>query len=263
MTDYKKLMRNPKNPLVFFDMEQKGKKLGRMVMELYADVTPKCAENFRCLCTGEKGNGRKGKPLHYKGSKFHRCIQGFMIQGGDFTNGNGTGGESIYGLKFRDENFKIKHNEIGQLSMANAGPNTNGSQFFITTSTPAYLNGKHTVFGKVIQGYGVATAIEKTRTNSNDAPLSPVVIADCGMVENVQKAQPSAKEKVKRGREQEAPVKKIRKDEGGARKEVPAKKKDVEVEMLCVEPPEFLQQQLQEKRRALQKRKILRVKKNA
>ena len=261
MSDLKKLMRNPSNPLVYFDIEQKGKPLGKMIMELYADVTPLTAENFRCLCTGEKGTGRKGKKLHYKGSKFHRCIQGFMIQGGDFTYGNGTGGESIYGLKFKDENFKIKHTEIGQLSMANAGPNTNGSQFFVTTSTPGYLNGKHTVFGKVIQGYGVATKIEKTKTNGNDAPVSPVVIADCGQMA-APKAQPSAKGKVKRGREEEAPVKKVRKDEGGRREEVQTKpKKHLEVEMLCVEPPEFLQQQLQERRRALEKRKILKVKK--
>merc|ERR1712166_1741225 len=115
------------NPKVFFDVTADGKALGRITMELYADVTPKCAENFRCLCTGEKGKGRSGKNLHYKGSSFHRVIKEFMLQGGDFTRGNGTGGESIYGEKFRDENFKLKHTKPGMLSMANSGPNTNGS----------------------------------------------------------------------------------------------------------------------------------------
>merc|ERR1712232_1061298 len=116
------------NPKVFFDMTLDGAAAGRIVMELRADVCPKTAENFRCLCTGEKGTGKSGKPLHFKGSKFHRVIDGFMAQGGDFTAGNGTGGESIYGEKFADENFINKHSSRGILSMANAGKNTNGSQ---------------------------------------------------------------------------------------------------------------------------------------
>ena len=115
------------NPHVFFDIKHGDEPLGRVVMQLYKDITPKTAENFRCLCTGEKGDGKLGKPLHFKGSTFHRIIKDFMIQGGDFTNHDGTGGESIYGEKFPDENFTIKHTKAGQLSMANAGPGTNGS----------------------------------------------------------------------------------------------------------------------------------------
>ena len=144
-------------------------------------MTPKCAENFRALCTGEKGVGKSGKPLHYKGSKFHRVITEFMCQGGDFTAGNGTGGESIYGSKFNDENFIKKHNKPGLLSMANAGPNTNGSQFFITTVVTSWLDGKHTVFGEVSKGMDVVKACEAVGSSSG-ATKKPVVIKDCGQL---------------------------------------------------------------------------------
>jgi peptidylprolyl isomerase len=169
------------NPRVFFDITIGGEPAGRIVMELRADVTPKTAENFRALCTGEKGMGRAGKPLHYKGSAFHRIIPDFMCQGGDFTQGNGTGGESIYGMKFEDENFELKHTAPGLLSMANAGPGTNGSQFFLTTVETPWLDGKHVVFGSVVEGMDVVRKMESVGSRSGRTS-EPVVIADCGQL---------------------------------------------------------------------------------
>merc|ERR1719321_2661865 len=157
---------NPANPKVFFDVTIGGQNAGRIIMELYADVVPGTAENFRCLCTGEKGVGNSGKPLHFKGSSFHRVINEFMAQGGDFTAGNGTGGESIYGEKFEDENFQLRHTGRGDLSMANAGPNTNGSQFFLTFIPCNWLDGKHCVFGKVVDGFPVLDALESVGSGS-------------------------------------------------------------------------------------------------
>lgn len=161
------------NPRVALDVTIGGQPAGTVTIELFADVTPKTADNFRALCTGEKG-----KDLSYAGSPFHRIIPEFMIQGGDFTNGNGTGGESIYGEKFPDENFQIKHTEAGLLSMANAGPNTNGSQFFITVAPTPWLNGKHVVFGKVVDGLDVVRAMEAQGSRSG-RPLTEVTLEAC------------------------------------------------------------------------------------
>jgi peptidylprolyl isomerase len=161
------------NPQVALDVSIDGKPAGTLTLELFADVVPKTAENFRALCTGEKGEG-----LAYAGSPFHRIIPGFMIQGGDFTRGNGTGGESIYGEKFADENFELKHTEAGMLSMANAGPNTNGSQFFITVDATPWLDGKHVVFGKVVEGMDVVEAMEAQGSRSGGTKTE-VVLADC------------------------------------------------------------------------------------
>ncbi|AEE86431.1 putative peptidylprolyl isomerase [Arabidopsis thaliana] len=169
------------NPRVFFDMSLSGTPIGRIEMELFADTTPNTAENFRALCTGEKGMGKLGKPLHFKGSIFHRVIPGFMCQGGDFTAKNGTGGESIYGAKFKDENFIKKHTGAGILSMANSGPNTNGSQFFICTDKTSWLDGKHVVFGQVVKGLDVVKAIEKVGSDSGKTS-KVVTITDCGQL---------------------------------------------------------------------------------
>jgi len=171
------------NVKCFFDISIGARPMGRIVFELFSTTVPKTAENFRCLCTGERGNSLvSGTKLHFKGSTFHRIIRGFMAQGGDFTQHNGTGGESIYGSKFEDENFIHKHDRPGCLSMANAGADTNGSQFFITFEKTPHLDGKHVVFGRVCKGLEVLRALEGVPTKSGDKPKIPVIVSDCGQV---------------------------------------------------------------------------------
>jgi peptidylprolyl isomerase len=169
------------NPKVFFDLSLGGTKgSGRLVFELFANKVPKTAENFRALCTGEKGLGRSGKQLHYKGTSFHRVIPQFMAQGGDMTHGNGMGGESIYGAKFADENFHIKHNVGGLLSMANSGPNTNGSQFFMTFVPCPWLDGAHVVFGKIIEDNNKLMQMIEAAGSRSGSVSTKISIEDCG-----------------------------------------------------------------------------------
>lgn len=168
------------NPKVYFDLTIEEEAVGRLVIELRKDVVPRTAENFRVLCTGEKGVGRAGRPLHYKGSSFHRTLD-FMCQGGDFTHGDGQGGESSYGFRFPDENFELKFTDKGMVAMANGGPNTNGSQFFITMRATPWLDEKHVVFGNVVDGFAVLDKIEAVATLSGK-PARRITVADCGEV---------------------------------------------------------------------------------
>ncbi|EOX97709.1 Cyclophilin-like peptidyl-prolyl cis-trans isomerase family protein isoform 3 [Theobroma cacao] len=167
---------------VYLDVDIDGQHVGRIIIGLYGEVVPKTVENFRALCTGEKGKGASGKALRYKGIPFHRIISGFVIQGGDIVHGDGRGSESIYGGTFPDENFKIKNSHAGVVSMANTGPDSNGSQFFITTVKASWLDGEHVVFGKVIQGMDIVYMIEGGAGTYSGKPRKKVIIADSGEI---------------------------------------------------------------------------------
>eukprot|EP00667_Euglena_gracilis_P016228 EG_transcript_16955 len=186
-------LKRQENPIVFLELSIGGTHIGRVTFELYADRCPRTAENFRQLCTGEACSKATGAPLSYTNSVFHRVIRDFIAQGGDITNFNGTGGESIFGPKFDDENFYFRHNEPGILSMANAGPNTNNSQFFVTLKTQPHLDRKHVAFGRVMQGMAVVREIERVPCDRDDYPTVPVVVTKCGQVNKVKVELPEEK----------------------------------------------------------------------
>jgi len=175
-------LRHPHNPVVFFDIRIGSTEIGRVLMELYFDLVPRTAENFRQLCTGECK--KDGVPLGYKNTSFHRVIKDFMIQGGDFVNGDGTGCTSIYGggSTFDDENFIMKHDGPGILSMANSGKDTNGCQFFVTCAKCDFLDKKHVVFGRVLDGLLVIRKVENVPTGANNRPKIPITIYECGQM---------------------------------------------------------------------------------
>lgn len=178
-----KPLRNPNNPVVFFDIEVGGHPIGRIKMELFKDVASRTAENFRQFCTGEKK--MNNAPIGYKDCAFHRVIRDFMIQGGDFVKGDGTGCTSIYGSSFEDETFELKHDRAGLLSMANSGPNTNGCQFFITCGECRWLDNKHVVFGQVLDSESmlVVRKVENVTVDGKTSrPKIPVTIAECGQL---------------------------------------------------------------------------------
>ena len=178
-------MSSPFHSEAWMEISIGGVPKGRVTLRLYDEMAPKTVKNFKALCTGECGLGATTKkPLHYKGCPVHRVIPGFMIQGGDFSNKNGTGGESIFGGKFADETFALKHDGAGLLSMANSGPDSNGSQFFVTTAAAPHLDDKHVVFGKVVDGMDIVRRIESLETGDADRPVVDVLIADCGELPN-------------------------------------------------------------------------------
>ena len=190
------------NPRVYFDIEIGAKEAGTVIFELFKNVVPRTCENFRQLCTGEAGRSKvSGRNLAFTGSTFHRVIKGFMAQGGDFTKHNGTGGESIYGMKFADENFTIKHSEKYLLSMANSGRNTNGSQFFITFEKTPWLDGKHVVFGRVERGQEIIEDIQRVSTGENDKPKIGIKIKKSGQMQLKKKPAPEANDITEEGKE--------------------------------------------------------------
>ncbi|CAB0006515.1 unnamed protein product [Nesidiocoris tenuis] len=210
-------------PRVFFDVEVGGLPIGRIVFQLFSDKVPITSENFRCLCTGEKGAGKtSGKQLHYKGIIFHRVVKDFMVQGGDFTVGNGTGGESIYGGTFDDESLEGKHDRPYLLSMANRGKDTNGSQFFITTQPAPHLDGVHVIFGEVVSGQNVVTHIEQLPVDRMSRPLQDAKVVNCGELV----LKPKAKAKKEESSEQSSSDSESEKEESEDEKPKKKRKKD-------------------------------------
>jgi len=233
---------NPKNPVVFFDIQIGKRQLGRMVFELYADTNPKTAENFRSLCTGERGTSLSSRQkLHYQDSPFHRIISGFMAQGGDITRGDGTGGESIFGGKFPDENFTRTHDSAGLLSMANSGPNTNGSQFFITFRDTPHLDGRHVVFGKLIEGLELLPVMENVSTDGSDRPRAPVIIEQCGQIGEVLGEETAAAKQVAATNTAKSDTEKEQQTKGEASEQEEEQEEEEEEE----QSEELIQQQLQ------------------
>jgi len=226
-----------KRPRCFFDITIGGIPVGRVVMQLFSDVCPKTVENFRALCTGEKGIGKTtGKPLHYQGTTFHRVVKDFMVQSGDFSDGNGKGGESIYSGQFADENFDLKHDVPFLLSMANKGPDTNGSQFFVLTQPAPHLDGIHTVFGHVISGKEVIKEIEELQVDKKNRPLQDARIVNCGeLVPKKKKEESSDEDSSSSSDEEEKERKRLKKEKKKAKKAAKkAEKEEGELEeQLC------------------------------
>ncbi|CAK8679365.1 unnamed protein product [Clavelina lepadiformis] len=240
-------MKEKHRPRVFFDVEIDGDQAGRIIFELFADVCPKTCENFRCLCTGERGLGATTKkPLHYKGVLFHRVIHDFMLQSGDFSEGNGRGGESIFGGYFADESFQMRHDKPFLLSMANRGKNTNGSQFFITTQPAPHLDGIHVVFGRVVNGEAVVKRIESQKTDANNRPLTECKVVHCGELVLATKSKKKQKKRKESVRSEEESVDASDSDDGKNKKKKKKKHKK-EKKQKHTEVKEELEPEVEEK----------------